>query len=161
MSAVEGLTRLYDVRPNLADGDRKFLRAVASADAGDAALEMIAKRCKLRAQALGQGEARPKPGRGKGAEANEQLKALLARAPKPAAARPAWPPEGAAPAPPTKAICASVDDLAPLAFACVEAAQRTKKGSALDDVLALQSLLARLAPRGNQTIQPYVQRRTV
>ena len=140
LSAVENLRKLYGITPSLAAGDRRLVRSLAATKENDAALELIAAAANARCKAAGKPPPRPKPGRGKGAEATEQLKALLAPPAPPGAARPAW--GGAAS---SAAVAVDVEDLAAAAFCCVEATQRTRKGGPLEHVLALQTLVGRLA----------------
>ena len=119
--------------------DRALLRRVVAAASHDDALDLLNEAVAERLQLYGIAPPPPKK-RGRGAALAAHLEALLKGAPQPASSAFDVPDK------PLRAI----SDIAPLGVAVVEATQRTaKRRTSLEDVLALDKLLANLVAHAN------------
>ena len=140
MSAAADLAKAYDA-PWVSNAcDRALLRKVVAAASHDDALDLLTEAVAARLQLYGIAPPVQKK-RGRGAALAAHLEALLKGAPPTKASR-----AFAVPEKPLR----DVSDLAPLGVAAVEATQRTaKRRTSLEDVLALDKLLANLVAHAN------------
>ena len=138
LSAAADLTKAYDAPWVMNACDRALLRRVVAAASHDDALDLLNEAVAERLQLYG--IAPPPQKRGRGAALAAHLEALLKGAPQPASSAFDVPDK------PLRAI----SDIAPLGVAVVEATQRTaKRRTSLEDVLALDKLLANLVAHAN------------
>ena len=139
LSAAADLTKAYDAPWVMNACDRALLRRVVAAASHDDALDLLNEAVAERLQLYGIAPPPPKK-RGRGAALAAHLEALLKGAPQPASSAFDVPDK------PLRAI----SDIAPLGVAVVEATQRTaKRRTSLEDVLALDKLLANLVAHAN------------
>ena len=139
LSAAADLTKAYDAPWVMNACDRALLRRVVATASHDDALDLLNEAVAERLQLYGIAPP-PQKKRGRGAALAAHLEALLKGAPQPASSAFDVPDK------PLRAI----SDIAPLGVAVVEATQRTaKRRTSLEDVLALDKLLANLVAHAN------------
>ncbi|KAJ1445311.1 hypothetical protein M885DRAFT_626296 [Pelagophyceae sp. CCMP2097] len=144
LPALEKIEAAWPAAPALSDGAARDLLRRVSAATHDAGLALLADECRAAAVQAGRPAAPPKAGRGRGAELDAQLKALVATAPRDGVFA-AWGDDDGGGF--HGGGCAA---LAPLSAAAIEAAQRTSKKSksTFDDVAGLEGLQLRLLGAG-------------